>query len=722
MSRENINSGRRFPVALVGAIAALVLILFALCTCVVAGGVAFLTLAPDRNVIINPPEWNVDPQQDPVTRPTVVIPAFTPTPADVDPEPDPLPIIDEMEETLLALEAAEIPVSDLHELAIRFLGVPADTPRVASTVSPDYPVGTVRTFQVSNLDDNTNFAIQAELLYKREHVYMWVEQGLRVDLRAVQEAADLFEEHTYPTTREFFGSEWTPGVDGDPRLSILHARNLGRTVAGYFSSADSYVRAVRSDSNEMEMFYIHIDRGMRIGDPFYNGVLAHEFQHMIHWYNDRNETTWLNEGCSELAMELNNRRHPDGPGLYDVGGSEYAYLDRPDTQLTTWPEVSQTGSAAPHYGAAYLFVSYFLDRFGEDATKALVAHPANGMESFDLVLRDELGLEITHEDLFADWVIANMIDAPELDQGQYGYNEINVSRPRIDKRYPRNTTYPQTVLSTVNQYGVDYIEIEGQTPLEFRFSGSTETSLIATTAYSGRYLWWSNRADESNPRLTRLIDLTDNESARLSFQAWYHIEEDWDYAYVVVGTTADGTIPDDLSSPDIAWTILRDPGLLCTTSNPNNGNLGCGFTGSSNGWDLREADLSAYTGQEIALRFEYVTDAAVNQAGFAIDDVSVVADGDLLFFDDIETLADEWFAEGFVRHANLLAQKWIVQLLSYHNSGEITVDRLIFTDQTAGLWTIPLSRETDRAILAISALAPVTTEVATYEYTLSIQP
>jgi immune inhibitor A len=709
--------GRRVPVVVGGVLAAVVLILFGLCTLCLCGSGVFLTLAPDTFPTWIPPERTYEVREDPVARATVVVPTATPTP--LSPPDEPSDVIDEMVETLLALEAAEIPVADLHELAIRFLGVPADTPRVVRTTSPDYPVGTVRTFQVSNLDDNTNFEIEAELLYKTEHVYMWVEQGLRVDRRAVQEAADLFEEHTYPTTREFFGSEWTPGVDGDPHLSILHARNLGRTVAGYFSSADSYVRAVRSDSNEMEMFYIHIDRGMQINDPFYNGVLAHEFQHMIHWNNDRNETTWLNEGCSELAMELNNRQHPDGPGRYDVGGSEFAYLDRPDTQLTTWPEVSQTGSAAPHYGASYLFVSYFLDRFGEQATKALVAHPANGMESFDLVLRDELDLDITHEDLFADWVIANMLDAPELDEGQYGYTEINIRRPRLDERYPRSSVYPQTISTTVSQYGVDYIEVEGRTPLEFRFSGSTQTTLMATTAYSGRYLWWSNRADESNTQLTRRIDLTDNQTALLSFWAWHHIEEDWDYAYVVVGTADDGTLPADLSSTDITWTILDDADLGCTISNPNNGNLGCGFTGSSNGWELLEADLSAYAGQEIALRFEYITDAAVNQAGFAIDDISVTVDGELLFFDDSETLAEEWIAEGFVRHANVLPQTWIVQLITFHNTGDVDVERLIFTDQTSGVWTIPLGPESNRAILAISALAPVTTEVAPYEYTLS---
>ncbi len=63
-------------------------------------------------------------------------------------------------------------------------------------------------------------------------------------------------EKTYPTNREFFGSEWKPGVDSDPRLHILHARGLGENIAGYYSSADEYSQQVNQYSNEREMFYI----------------------------------------------------------------------------------------------------------------------------------------------------------------------------------------------------------------------------------------------------------------------------------------------------------------------------------------------------------------------------------------------------------------------------------------------------------------------------------
>lgn len=83
------------------------------------------------------------------------------------------------------------------------------------------------------------------------------------------------------------------------------------------------------------MFYINIDNN-RPGNDFYDGTLAHEFQHMIHWYNDRNEETWVNEGLAELAALLNG---------FDPGGADLAFTANPDTQLNTWG--AEPGSNAP---------------------------------------------------------------------------------------------------------------------------------------------------------------------------------------------------------------------------------------------------------------------------------------------------------------------------------------------------------------------------------------
>ncbi len=594
---------------------------------------------------------------------------------------DPLPPT--AEETQALLESTVIPVRDLHELAVRLRGLPASTPRTINPQgTPDYHVGDRRSFYVSNVDTDEQFEIHAVLQFETDHVYMWVEEGVSFDADELAAAARLFESQTYPTNRSFFGSEWNPGVDNDPHLSILHARNLGNTVAGYYSSADEFVSAVRDDSNEMEMFYINIEN-VTLNDDFYNGVLAHEFQHMIHWYNDRNEDTWLNEGFSELAMYLNN---------YDVGGSDYSFSGQPDTQLNSWPE--GPGAASANYGAGYLFTSYFLDEFGPDATQALVASDENGLAAVDAVLA-ELGSDLNHVDLFASWVVANVVDEPAIADGQYGYSDINPPRFRIEQTLT-SADLPFSEQFTVHQYGVDYVELQTNRPLRLSFTGSTQIGLLDAQPHSGQYLFWSNRSDDSNMTLTRAFDLSGVQNATLQFWTWYHLEEDWDYAYVEVSTDDGAT-----------WQILTTPSG--TPANPNGNSFGWGYTGSSNGWIQEEIDLSPYAGQPILLRFEYITDDAVNQPGFVIDDVTIPEIG---YSTDFESDEDGWQPDGFIRHANVLPQRWIVQLITFGR--QTTVERLELAEEQSGQWSIPLDSSTSRAVVAISAYAPVTTEPASY--------
>jgi len=202
--------------------------------------------------------------------------------------------------------------------------------------------------------------------------------GVKYREADLQQLADTFDQDIVPTDRAFFGMEWNPGVDGDPRFYVLYAGGLGSSLAGYFSSADELPPAAHPYSNAHEMFLMNSDT-VNLNEEYIYGTMAHEFQHMIHWYQDRNEETWVNEGFSMLAEHVNG---------YDSGGFDYDYMLNPDLQLTDWGP--DTGENGPHYGASYLFMVYFLDRFGEDATKAWVALKENGFAGLDKVMQ-ELG-------------------------------------------------------------------------------------------------------------------------------------------------------------------------------------------------------------------------------------------------------------------------------------------------------------------------------------------
>ena len=603
--------------------------------------------------------------------------------------------------TEMQLQEAVVPARNLRVLAEELRGT-GPIPEVVNDTTPTYRLNERQKFWINNDDTNEHFQIDATLAYVNDVVYMWVEDGVKYDPVALRAAADKFAEATYPTDRNFFGSEWSPGVDNDPRLHILHSEQLGDSIAGYFSGADEVSNKAQPFSNEREMFYINIDNTKPDTD-FYNGVLAHEFQHMIHWYQDKNETSWVNEGMSELASELNG---------YDRGGADYAFSALPDTQLNAWSD--DPNGRTEHYGNAYLFMSYFLQRFGNQLTQDAVASDANGIDGFNEALaKDNTG--VTFDDVFADWVIANFLDNPDLADGRYGYQRDDVQPMAIDATHRR---YPVQRETDVSQYATDYIELTGSGDVRIDFQSATTASLANTSAHSGEDMWWANRVDDSDARLTRAFDLSSVDSATLNFWTWYDIEDDWDYGYVMASTDGGTT-----------WTPLETADT--TEDNPNGNSFGPALTGCSGDsssqeagdacnaqWIQQTADLTPFAGnEEVLVRFQYITDDAVNYPGFFVDDISIPEIG---YTDDAESDGD-WVSEGWIRTDNTIRQRWLVQLIEMDSGADPVITRLEVDGNGQGSWAVNDIRRGNSAILAISALAPVTTEKAQYQYSITQQ-
>ncbi len=330
------------------------------------------------------------------------------------------------------------------------------------------------------------------------------------------------------------------------------------------------------------MFLINSDN-VPLWDSYIYGVLAHEFQHMIHWYTDRNEATWMNEGFSMLAELLNG---------FDIGGHDYSYLVDTDLQLTDWGD--SVGDNSPNYGASFLFMAYFLDRFGEEATQAVVAAPDNSMESITRVL-DELGIRdpltgkaITADDVLADWAVANILLDPSVSDGRYDYSNYNPMNASITETH---NAYPDSPIRRyVHQYGVDSIlfnDLSGNVTLTF--TGSTTVSLLPESAYSGSYAFYSNKGDESDMTLTQTFDFSNVANPiEMTYQTWYDLETDYDYLYLEASTDGE------------SWQILDTPS--CNNYDPSGNSYGCGYNGETGGWIYEAVDLSQFAGQEVTLR------------------------------------------------------------------------------------------------------------------------
>jgi immune inhibitor A len=570
------------------------------------------------------------------------------------------------------LKSTVVPANDPYELACRLQGL-CNVPETLPAPSKAYQVGDRREFWIENSDTSRNFQVGATLRYITPHSYFWVEDGVPAKDADIAALMDTFEDKIYPTDRRFFGSEWTPGVDNDPHIYVLYVRGIGASTAGYYSTPDELNPEIRKYSNAAELFVFNADNESLTNQYTY-GTLAHEFQHMIHWHLDLNESSWLNEGFSELAAFLNG---------YSVGGMDYAYIHQPDLPLLDWTSLTDSpGITSAHYGESFLFVTYFLDRFGDKATQAVVKDPENSLTSIDDVLRQlqisdpETGQPITANDVVMDWMDTMYLNDGSIGDGRYAYHDYP-NAPQASATHQIASCPDSIQNGSVNQYGAEYIRINCTGNHTVTFTGSTAAKLLPVGAHSGQYAFWSNKGDSSDMKLTRAFDFADVQAPiEFSYWTWYDIEKGYDYLYLEAST--DGK----------SWTILKTPS--CTSQDLSGNSYGCGYTAKSGGgetarWIQEKVDLSAYAGESVTLRFEYVTDAALNGEGLLLDDMAIPAAG---YTSGFEAGDEGWSPDGFVRVDNTLPQTFRLSLI-VQGSGPTTVQSIpVGPDQTA---SVPIS-------------------------------
>ena len=576
--------------------------------------------------------------------------------------------------------AAAPPERDVARLAAELIpGIGPDFSWVAADAGDGLKEGRVDTFWLADLERLEVYESRFELALVSSHAYWYVETGGEVDRAGLERSAEAFEERIYPAVTSVFGSEWSPGVDGDTRVTIVNGSLRG--VGGYFNSADEYPRAIFPYSNQREMVYINT-AFIPIGSSAYFATLAHEFQHLVHWNQDSSEETWVNEGLSELAVSI------AGYGARNVRFR----LDSNPTSLVNWPLDSERIGAS--YATASLFMHYLAEHYGSrEDMRALVTAPADGIEGIDQYLRDA-GYTQTFRDVFRDWAVANFLDMPD---GIYGYSGLNVgARPR------KSIDGFSSLESEIPQYAVEYVKLESfNGPIRVRFSGSS-TAAILPDDVGPRGCWWSNAGDSIDSTLTAGLDLRDMEQPALRYEAWYDIEEDWDYAYVQVSTD-DGE----------RWRALTAPRM--SAGNPMGTAFGSGYTGSSGGWTTETLDLEPYAGQQVKLRFQYITDDAIHGPGLCLRGLGIVDGG------DTHPIAD-WEPRGFALIDNRTPQTYVVQVIE-RGAERGAAPRVVVMEldqDNAGLVDIPARKDAERLVVAVAALAPKTFQPASY--TLTVEP
>ncbi|WP_394251438.1 immune inhibitor A domain-containing protein [Vibrio profundi] len=171
-----------------------------------------------------------------------------------------------------------------------------------------------------------------------------------------------------------------------------------------------------------------------------------------------------------------------------------------------------------------------------------------------------------------------------------------------------------------------------------------EKQIEGLKPFSGEYSFHSAKGDDLKNSMSRTLTVPAGDTAVLTFKTWYEIEKDYDFARVVVNGKA------------VA-------GNITTMDDPYNTGLVPAIGGESNGWIDAEFDLSEWTGQDIELAFEYITDGGLAMDGMYLDNLNLIVDGAVTPIDDGEskssfTLNGYQLSNGFYQAQHYYLLQW----------------------------------------------------------------
>ena len=358
----------------------------------------------------------------------------------------------------------------------------------------------------------------------------------------------------------------------------------------------------------------------------YEGTFAHEYQHLLEYYSDPDETSWVNEGLSDWAQTLvgyvDPNQLPTEPNADSHIACFQGYLPQsyggPENSLTAWGD--QGGpEILCDYGAAYSFMEYLHGRFGGDAfMSALHKDPGNGLQGLQDVL-DQFNTGADAQQVVHDWLAMMALDNA-IDNGAAGADPTRYTSPTLKSEI--NWTNPQAYDSPgAPNNGADYVKVPSDLS-SLSFSGDASytadpmnwTSVTDAPDHGSDAALYSGTGDEVDN--AAVVDAgTVASGDALTFDTKYVTEEGWDFFFVQASTDGGKTWT---SLPIAGTTSEHDPSAYPTVQ----ANVP-GFTGDSGGWVPKSYDLSDYAGKHVLLSFRYVTDWGTHYDGVWLDNVKV---------------------------------------------------------------------------------------------------
>ena len=337
--------------------------------------------------------------------------------------------------------------------------------------------GDKKVFYMDPISNNTNVTATAKKVLSNivtamgtKKLTIWVEDdswgnGCKHSTCITQEMVDTLakkflndglDNDIYDWVTNVFGEEWGASsssslIEPSNNISILltdigQDNKINGGVIGYFHSKDNFKQTSYSGSNERIMFYIDSvmyanknkngtwdENGFWAQQVF--STLAHEFQHMIYFYQKnirqklQGTDTWINEMLSESTEDLVAvKLHTDGPrdvkwSRGDAGEANNYNGRYPLFNKNNGLSMASWDNTLEDYSKVSSFGTYLLRNYGgaELLHDIVYSKFINEEALMDAIKRHSNGKSKTFDDLIHEWGVAVLLSKRDDISGDSGY-------------------------------------------------------------------------------------------------------------------------------------------------------------------------------------------------------------------------------------------------------------------------------------------------------------
>lgn len=304
-------------------------------------------------------------------------------------------------------------------------------------------LGDHRTFFVNpGYDVSGRTSIATTLEYVGSRAYYYVDDTYLNSLSSVDRAnvdqllaslSNEFDNTIYPKETAIWGSEPNPGIDNDPRITVILER-LNPGTGGDFDTTNEYPQSRAASSNQREILTVNVSV---LGRDVLRIFLAHELQHLISFNqkvlnNNVDEDVWFNELRSQYAITAAG--YNDNFATSDLLQRAQTFVRNPNDSVMEWPNVDLD------YASVTLFGHYLVEQYGAGILSDTLKGPLTGIASINDWLASR-GYSEKFTDVFAHWELANYLNSTAIDQRD-GYTDPNLKQIRVSQTGVETLRFP----------------------------------------------------------------------------------------------------------------------------------------------------------------------------------------------------------------------------------------------------------------------------------------